>query len=773
MTRSKNHLGVERSEKEKPIGKSQFSRWFRPAATKEGDALAKWREAILFAGLVTGLALALTAFIPAIIVGIREGLWGLVIIDSAVYLGAWCLFIFRRLRYQIRASAAVFLVYFIGMAVCIHVGVMSGGPAYLFTSAVLAGLLIGLKGAVVSVLLNAISIAALGYMFTYGHLAGEHLIFQTPARALAAGASFILLNSVSAISAAVMVRGLHRTTARQAELTEALYRERADLIDARQRLKAENEERRNSEKALRESEAKYRLLTENIHDVIFTLDLEMNYTYVSPAVQQLQGWQPHDMIGANVTEFLPEGSMVMAAETFQAEMALAEATGNYTRKVAMEIELLRKDGTTTWSEITATLLLDEDSKPAAILGVARDISQRREAELEREVLQERLTRSKKMEALGLLAGGVAHDLNNVLSGIVSYPDLLLLDMDDDDPLKKPINTIRSSGQKAAAIVQDLLTLARRGVVTSQVLNLNSLIDEYLQSPEHKKMMSLNHAITVHKDLEEDLPNISGSPIHLKKTLMNLLSNAAEAQPGGGGITIATRSRYLDRPVRGYDQVDAGEYVIVSVSDHGEGIDPVDLPHIFEPFYTKKVMGRSGTGLGMAVVWGTVQDHSGYIDVQSTPGKGTCFTLYFPMTRLEMKSKEGGDTPLDAIKGNGESILVVDDVEEQRTIAQVLLERLNYSVKAVSSGEKAISHIRENPVDLLVLDMIMDPGIDGLDTYRGILVHRPAQKAIIASGYAETSRVRKALSLGAGPYVKKPYTIVNIGKAVQEALKASA
>ena len=143
-----------------------------------------------------------------------------------------------------------------------------------------------------------------------------------------------------------------------------------------------------------------------------------------------------------------------------------------------------------------------------------------------------LARSKKMEALGLLAGGVAHDLNNVLSGIVSYPDFLLLDMADDEPLRKPIQTIHSSGQKAAAIVQDLLTLARRGVVTAEVINLNTLIQEYLKSPENKKMMSLNHAVEIRTALEPGLPNISGSSVHLKKTLMNLLSNAAEAHPEG-------------------------------------------------------------------------------------------------------------------------------------------------------------------------------------------------------------------------------------------------
>ena len=364
---------------------------------------------------------------------------------------------------------------------------------------------------------------------------------------------------------------------------------------------------------------------------------------------------------------------------------------------------------------------------------------------------------------------MAHDLNNVLSGIVSYPDLLLLDMSSDNPLRKPIQTIRSSGQKAAAIVQDLLTLARRGVVTADVLNLNTLIAEYLKSPEHKKMMSLNHAVEIRTELEPDLPNIAGSSVHLKKTLMNLLSNAAEAQPRGGTITISTQSRYLDRPVKGYDRVDAGEYVIIMVRDRGEGIDAVDLPRIFEPFYTKKVMGRSGTGLGMAVVWGTVQDHNGYIDVQSTPGRGTCFTLYLPMTRQEIQDRDT-PLPLETYMGNGETILVVDDVREQRTIARVLLERMNYTVTTVPSGEKAVDYVRKHPVDLLILDMIMDPGIDGLETYRSILAYRPNQKAIIASGFAETGRVKEALSLGAGPYVKKPYSIEKISLAVRHALQ---
>ena len=754
---------------EKPDNKSDIRHWLCRHEIHGNNALAIWRERILFTVVATALTLSLATFIPAVLVGIREGLWGLIAIDSMVYLAVWGLLIFRGLNYALRAGASVLLVYIVGLNVCLHVGILSGGPAYLFTSAVLAGLLIGSRGAISIVLLNAVTLAALGYMHPYGHMAGQGPLFTSTARALAAGTGFVLLNAVSAISVAVMVKGLHRSTAKQAELAQALSREKSDLMDVRRRLKAENAERRRSEKALGESEAKYRLLTENIDDVIFTLDMEMNYTYVSPVVERLQGWTPKEMIGTSVAGALPEKSFERAAQTLQAELTLAEATGNYNRSAVLEIELLRKDGTTVWSEITATFLMNENKRPSAILGVCRDISDRLKAQQEHESLQEQLSRSKKMEALGLLAGGVAHDLNNVLSGIVSYPDLLLLDMDESNPLKKPLQTIRSSGQKAAAIVQDLLTLARRGVVTADVLNLNTIIEEHLQSPEQKKMMLLNHAVSIHTELEPGLPNIVGSSVHLKKTLMNLCSNAVEAQPNGGAITITTRSCYLDRPVKNYDHVKAGEYVIVSVSDQGEGITAVDLPRIFEPFYTKKIMGRSGTGLGMAVVWGTIQDHQGYIDVQSTRGKGSCFTLYFPMTRKTVDDA-AAKMPVAQYQGNGETILVVDDVQEQRTIARFLLERLNYNVVTASSGEKAIAYMRDHALDLLVLDMIMDPGIDGLDTYQAILARHPGQKAIIASGYAETSRVKRAISLGAGPYVKKPYTLEKIGMAVRQALQ---
>ncbi len=315
----------------------------------------------------------------------------------------------------------------------------------------------------------------------------------------------------------------------------------------------------------------------------------------------------------------------------------------------------------------------------------------------------------------------------------------------------------------------MLTLARRGVKISEIINLNDIISEYLNSPEYLKLKSFHPKIWLKTKFDDNLLNIKGSSVHISKTIMNLVSNAAESIPDGGTITIITENQYVDSTIGNSEAILEGDYIVFSISDTGIGIPKDDLEKIFEPFYTKKVMGRSGTGLGMAVVWGTVEDHNGYIDIQSQINKGTTFTLYFPVTRDEVQENKKLFS-IDRYKGNEETILVVDDVEEQLELASSMLTRLDYSVSVASSGEKAIAYLSDNKVDLLILDMIMDPGIDGFETFKRILEIHPQQKAIIASGFSESDRVKKAQKLGAGQYLKKPYTLEKLGIAVKEELE---
>jgi C4-dicarboxylate-specific signal transduction histidine kinase/CheY-like chemotaxis protein len=400
-----------------------------------------------------------------------------------------------------------------------------------------------------------------------------------------------------------------------------------------------------------------------------------------------------------------------------------------------------------------------------------EIKEREKTEKQRIDLETRLNQAQKMEAIGTLAGGVAHDLNNILTGIVSYPDLILRTIEPDHTFRRPLEVIKSSGEKAAAIVQDLLTMARRNVNVSEVLDLRNIIKLYLSSPQFRKLKERHPQIRFLHQFNSELSTIKGSPVHLEKTVMNLVTNAVEALSDQGTVILSIENVYVDTIIKGYETIKEGDYIKLTVADNGVGIASHDLDRIFEPFFTKKQMGRSGTGLGMAVVWGTVKDHNGYVDIHSKEGEGTTFSLYFPISR-EILVVEKPDVDIEIAKGEGQRILIVDDVAEQREIAAQILLGLGYQAVSVASGDEAVRYVRDHSVDLMVLDMIMPPGMDGLDTYQEILSVRPGTRAIIASGFSETERVRKAQELGAYLYVRKPYTVEKIATAVKQALTAA-
>jgi len=514
-------------------------------------------------------------------------------------------------------------------------------------------------------------------------------------------------------------------------------------------------------KALEESEEKYRTILENIEEGYFEVDLKGNLTFFNESMCALLGYSSEELMGKNNREFMDEVNAKDVFETFNQVYTSGQSAK------AFDWEVIRKDGDVRILETSVSQIKDAAGNCSGFRGIVRDLSESRQAERQRISLEKRLYQAQKMEVVGTLAGGVAHDLNNILSALVSYPDLILMDLGQDNPLRKPIITIKQSGEKAAAIVQDLLTLARRGVPATKVISLYSIIVDYLKSPEFQKLIVNHKNIEVDIDCDEELLCVMGSPFHLFKLIMNLVVNAAEAMPEGGTLSISARNTYLSKPVKGHDQVRSGEYVVLKVADTGQGISVDDQDKIFEPFYTRKVMGRSGTGLGMTVVWGTVQDHEGYIEISSEQGKGTTFSIYLPATHNKIDDVQAPS--IHDYMGNGERIVVVDDVEVQRDIASKMLSRLGYHVIAFSSGEDVVEYMKSNSAELIMLDMIMDPGIDGLETYRQILEYHPDQKVIIASGYSETERVREIQHLGAGAYIKKPYLLETVGMAIKNEL----
>lgn len=534
-----------------------------------------------------------------------------------------------------------------------------------------------------------------------------------------------------------------------------LQRANEALAERVHELRREVEERERAQRAGRESEDKYRTLFETATDGILVLTEDGRLVDVNPAACELYGAGRDELLARTPAELFHSDYR----DALQAFHDRARADERF-RGEALGV---RGDGSVFEAELTGGSYRLGGTHYLTLN--VRDITARVRSENEKKELELKLARSKKMEALGLLAGGVAHDLNNILGGIVSLPDVLLADLDPprESETRDVLETMKESGTRAAAVVAELMTMAKGIASPREVVSLNHLVQSYLLSGEYRALKSGHPGITLKTALDPDLLGVEATPVNVKQALINLVVNAAEAIEESGTIRISTRNQYVDRPLRAYDDVRVGEYAVLRVEDDGHGIDPEHIERIFEPFYTSKKLGRSGTGLGLAIVWNAVQDHDGYIDVHSGPD-GTTFELYFPTTRAP--ATERGQSALGALLGQGERVLVVDDEPQQRAIACKMLRQLGYQPEAVPSGEAAIEYVKARPVDLLVLDMIMDPGIDGRQTYEQIARLRPGQKAIIASGYAETEDVRVAQSLGAGEYLKKPYTLDKLGRSVK-------
>jgi PAS domain S-box-containing protein len=518
-----------------------------------------------------------------------------------------------------------------------------------------------------------------------------------------------------------------------------------------------------TESRLRKSEGKYRSILAQMSEAYLEVDRNGRLTFFNDSLCRITGFGAEELQGRDISPHTPSRDfhrLVRIAERIRKRGGIGSL---------YDYPITGKDGRRRYLDVSLALLRDEENRWCGYHAVIFDVTDRIHSEQEKRSIENQLLRAKRMESLGILAGGVAHDLNNILCGLVGYPDMLLLDCKEEDALlRESLLTIKASGEKAATVVQDLLTLSRRGVLQTEVVNLNQIVAEFLKSPEFAHHAKSFPGVRVTADLDPDLLNVEGSSLHLGKTVMNLVLNGFEAITPPGTVTLSTGNRYLDKPLQGYDQVETGDYVTITVADSGVGISPEDAERIFEPFYTKKIMGRSGTGLGMAVVWGTVKDHRGYLNVRSELGQGSTITIFLPASRRELTA-QSPPAGIEHYAGRGELVLVVDDMQDQRTLASRMLERLGYRVLAVPSGEAAVRYLTGATADLVLLDMIMDPGMDGLDTYRKIAELRPELKAIITSGFSESDRVREAQRLGAGPYVRKPYRLETIAKVIRAAL----
>jgi PAS domain S-box-containing protein len=480
--------------------------------------------------------------------------------------------------------------------------------------------------------------------------------------------------------------------------------------------------------------------------------------------------------------------------------ALLETEG---RVHDFEVDLKRKDGSIFPASVSAYAVRGEDGRVSEFDVRISDISERKrrekaekdhlaaqavslaksklvadlewknkqlvEALNELKATQMQLMQSEKMAAVGMTAGGVAHDLNNILSGVVSFPEFLLSSLPESSEMREPIETMLGSGKRAAAIVADLLTLTQGAVYGKKLVQLDVLVKEILASVEFEQFQSDYPDIKLLTEFADDPVLLHCSSGHIAKMMLNVVMHAAEVMNGSGVVTLSVCGEAVHRATHAAGEESVDRLAVLRVMDNGPKIEEENLRHIFEPFYTRKVMGISGTGLGLTVVWNVVNEHNGNVDVESGPD-GTSFTLQFPAYDGET-AEVNEELQASGDQQGGGRILVVDDEPLQRDIARKVLERFGYEVEVCSSGEEAVEFLQTTAVDLLLLDMLMPPGINGLETYKRILKIHPRQKAIVVSGYSESKDVKRAMQLGAGAYVKKPYTMHQITQSVKKELAA--
>jgi signal transduction histidine kinase len=385
--------------------------------------------------------------------------------------------------------------------------------------------------------------------------------------------------------------------------------------------------------------------------------------------------------------------------------------------------------------------------------VALDAADRQQAEAE-------LKSARRLETAGRLAAQVAHDYNNLLWPLASYPELMKLRLPPDDPLVPMCDAMLDVARRMAGISEDLVVLGRRARSELVPLDLNQLVQETVSG-----LPPAPDSLHLEVRLEAKAPLVRGSAGQLTRVLTNLLMNARDAVEDAGDVVLMTENVSLAEPIGHYERVPAGEYVRVTVADNGTGIRDDIKSRLFDPFFTTKVGGkRSGTGLGLCVVHAITEDHNGHVDLESSVGIGTTFYVYIPTDPGHAMPPEA--SPL--LRGQ-ERILIVDDDPVQRTLLTALLGALGYRVTAAEDGDEAMDHLQADDADLVILDMRLGDGPDGAEVLRRVKALRPQQRAILLSGFADADRVQEALKLGAGGFVRKPVSMDRLAQVVRAEL----
>ncbi|HPC04686.1 MAG TPA: PAS domain S-box protein [Syntrophales bacterium] len=516
-------------------------------------------------------------------------------------------------------------------------------------------------------------------------------------------------------------------------------------------------ERRRIEEKLRFSEEWHRSLMEDAPAGFCIVDKKARIQYVNKIIEEATGYSRQELVGRNVFE---TGLFSEDYERIMADRLKMRIAGTAPHPDTIEMPVICKDGKITWIEMYTRIHI-EDGVPAGAQVVMVNITDRKRAEEEKEKLKEQLDRAQRLESIGTLAGGVAHDFNNVLMGIQGNAALMMLDIDPADPHYQQLMYIEEHVKSGADLTRKLLGFARGGRYAMKPADMNVIVEKNAAMFGRTKK-----EITIHKKYGNDLWNVKVDETQMGQVFMNLFVNAWQAMPGGGEIFLETENLVLDDEKARALSVSEGKYVRIAITDTGTGMDAKTSERIFDPFFTTKEMGR-GTGLGLSTVYGIIKGHGGAICATSQLGQGTTFIIYLPTTEKSVIAERSHERGI--LRGT-ETILLVDDEATVQDVTSRMLQSLGYRVHCAGSGREAVAvfHEKKDVIDLVILDMIM-PGMSGGETFHRLREINPKQKILFSSGYSADDRAKELREKGCSDFIQKPFTLGDLAREVRSAL----
>ena len=526
----------------------------------------------------------------------------------------------------------------------------------------------------------------------------------------------------------------------------------ADLKKANEQLEREIQERRKTEQALRESEERYRNIFEQSRDPIYITTREGMLIDTNQSYMDLFGYRREEIGDLNAIDFYSDP---------KDRLKFQRAVEREGAVIDFELKLRKKNGEEIDCLLTTTVRKSNDGHILGYQGIIRDITGHKQAEEERKRLEAQLQYAQRIEALGTLAGGIAHNFNNLLMGILGNTALLLLETESESPNHEKLKKIEKLVDSGSLLTKQLLGYAREGRYEIEPIDMNHVVKETSDTFAMTKK-----GIKVHQALDDKIYVIKADQGQIEQVLWNLYVNAADAMPTGGELFLRTRN-VTDAQITGKPyKVKPGDYVLLTVRDNGVGMDKKTMERIFEPFFTTKGLSK-GTGLGLASVYGMVKSHGGYIDVDSKKGKGTTFNIYLPASQEEVSDKE---VHQEVIEEGKEILLLVDDEAMLLEVGQEMLEIMGYTVFTAGGGKEAIEIFKahHDTIDMVILDMIM-PDVSGGETYDNLKQINPNVKVLLSSGYSIDSQASEILGRGCDGFIQKPFQITDLSRKLRNIL----